>query len=83
MSTIKRFIAGAVCPRCGAMDRLRTWEQNETRYRDCVSCDFFEQQAIEEPPTLAEISTRVSDPRETPASDEVQPVRILDPGKLH
>lgn len=83
MSTIKRFIAGAVCPRCGAMDRLRTWEQNETRYRDCVSCDFFEQQATEEPPTLEELSTRVNTPRDEPASDEVQPVRILDPGKLH
>ena len=83
MSAIKRFIAGAVCPRCGEMDRLRTWEQHDTRYRDCVSCDFFEQQAIEEPATLAEIATRVNAPREAPAVGEVQPVRILDPGKRH
>ena len=42
-ATPKRFIAGAICPRCAAMDRIRAWEQNGIRYRECVSCDFFEQ----------------------------------------
>lgn len=80
MSTPKRFIAGAVCPRCAAMDKLRAWEQNGVRYRDCVACDFFEQLPIEEQ-AAPELNTRVNQPRETPRGHEVQTVRILDPKK--
>ena len=80
--TPKRFIAGAICPRCSAMDRIRSWEQHGIRYRDCVSCDFFEQLPIEDDPIL-EVPTRVNQPRERqrPASEEITPVRILDPRK--
>lgn len=82
--TPKRFIAGAICPRCAAMDRIRSWEQNGIRYRDCVSCDFFEQLPIDDE-TPQEIPTRVNQPRDKqqPASEEIRPVRIIDPGKLH
>ena len=80
MSTPKRFIAGAVCPRCAAMDKLRAWEQNGIRYRDCVACDFFEQLPIEEG-TAPELTTRVNQPRESQQENEVQTVRILDPKK--
>lgn len=82
--TPKRFIAGAICPRCSAMDRIRSWEQNGIRYRDCVSCDFFEQLPIEDD-TIPEVPTRVNQPRERqrPASEEITPVRILDPRKTH
>lgn len=82
--TPKRFIAGAVCPRCAAMDRVRTWEQNGIRYRDCVNCDFFEQLPIDDE-TPQELPTRVNRPRERekPAAEEITPVRILDPGKRH
>ncbi|GED23739.1 YheV family putative zinc ribbon protein [Halomonas halmophila] len=81
MANQKRFIAGAVCPRCAAMDRVRTWEQNGMRYRDCVSCDFFEQLPIEDE-TPPELDTRISQSQTAPASpqDDLQPVRILDPG---
>lgn len=80
MSTPKRFIAGAVCPRCAAMDRLRAWEQNGIRYRDCVACDFFEQLPIDEG-AAPELTTRVNQPRESQRDNEVQTVRILDPKK--
>lgn len=78
MTVTKRFIAGVVCPRCAEMDRIRSWEQNGIRYRECVSCDFFEQLPIEEqaPP---ELETRVSRPREEQARQDFQPVKILDP----
>ncbi|RKR03247.1 hypothetical protein C7446_1768 [Kushneria sinocarnis] len=79
-STPKRFIAGAVCPRCGAMDRVRSWEQHGIRYRDCVSCDFFEQLPIEEEST-EELETRVNRIRESQRQSDMQPVRILDPDK--
>ncbi|WP_148251966.1 YheV family putative zinc ribbon protein [Aidingimonas lacisalsi] len=84
MAGVKRFIAGAICPRCSAMDRIKAWEQNGIRYRECVSCDFFEQLPIEEeaPP---ELETRISQSREeqTSQSDDLQTVRILDPGQRH
>ncbi|GAB2785263.1 YheV family putative zinc ribbon protein [Halomonas shantousis] len=80
MATTKRFIAGAICPRCAAMDRIRSWEQNGVRYRDCVSCDFFEQLPIENDATLQEPETRISRTRE-PSRDnsDFQAVKILDP----
>ena len=78
MAVQKRFIAGAVCPRCGEMDRIRAWEQHGVRYRDCVSCDFFEQAAIEDE-TAAELETRVNREREEQQRNTIQPVRILDP----
>ncbi|GHE22970.1 YheV family putative zinc ribbon protein [Halomonas urumqiensis] len=78
MTVVKRFIAGAICPRCAEMDRIRSWEQHGIRYRECVSCDFFEQLPIEDQ-TPPELETRVSKPREKPAPEDFQTVRILDP----
>lgn len=80
MSTVKRFIAGVICPRCAALDRVRAWEQNGIRYRECVSCDFFEQLPIEDNDS-PELTTRVNQMREEQQSQDIQPVRILDPGK--
>jgi len=78
MAVQKRFIAGAVCPRCAAMDRIRAWEQNGMRYRDCVDCDFFEQLPIEEAAT-PELETRVNREREEQRQQDFQPVKILAP----
>ncbi|SDL47105.1 hypothetical protein SAMN05661010_01718 [Modicisalibacter muralis] len=75
----KRFIAGAICPRCAAMDKVRTWEQNGIRYRDCVACDFFEQLPIEVPATHGELETRVNRTRKEQEKSDIQTVRILDP----
>lgn len=82
MAVKKRFIAGVVCPRCAAMDRIRAWQQNGIRYRECVSCDFLEQLAINDQ-AIDELTTRVNRPREASSQDQIQPVRILDPGKRH
>ncbi|MDV6318107.1 YheV family putative zinc ribbon protein [Chromohalobacter sp. HP20-39] len=81
----KRFIAGAICPRCAAMDRIRAWEQNGIRYRECVSCDYLEQLAIDENGFAEDLATRVNQPREDDASDDIQTVRLIDPsdGKTH
>ena len=78
MTTPKRFIAGAICPRCAAMDKLRAWEANGIRYRDCVACDFFEQLPIEAQ-DAPELTTRVNKARADERRNSVQPVRILDP----
>ncbi|MCK7458922.1 YheV family putative zinc ribbon protein [Idiomarina aminovorans] len=34
----KRFIAGAVCPKCDAMDTLMLFVENDTEQVECVQC---------------------------------------------
>ena len=38
--TKKRFIAGAVCPRCGAMDKITMHEEGGVQVKECVACDY-------------------------------------------
>ena len=92
VKVIKRFIAGAVCPRCAEMDKLRMYsnEQGEQQ-RECVRCGYQDVMTEDGPKTMAvddisaeELSTRVNQPRvgEKPLAheDEIQVVNILDPG---
>jgi uncharacterized metal-binding protein (TIGR02443 family) len=76
----KRFIAGAVCPRCSEMDKLTIFSEAEKEYRECVSCGFKEQMFLQSEPK--EINTRVNKTKEEKEL-EIQPVRLVDPGKLH
>lgn len=74
-----RFIAGAVCPKCGAMDRLQLLDLDGDTGRRCVACgheDRLESASSMEP------KTRLGADQRLPASesDQVAPVRILDPG---
>ncbi|MDR5902687.1 MULTISPECIES: YheV family putative zinc ribbon protein [Halomonas] len=78
MATQKRFIAGAICPRCAEMDRIRSWEQNGIRYRECVSCDFFEQLPIEEQ-AAPELATRIDRTHREEPTEDFQTVKIIDP----
>ncbi|WP_339803526.1 YheV family putative zinc ribbon protein [uncultured Marinobacter sp.] len=60
MPTPKRFIAGAVCPRCAEMDKLTMYtDDNETQHRECVSCGFTDTQG-DPAPGNAELQTRVN-----------------------
>jgi len=72
----KRFIAGAVCPRCGIMDRIRMFESEEGTFQECVSCGYKDRQPTEaEMAQAAELETRVThkaQPRKTTA----QPIRF-------
>lgn len=34
----KRFIAGATCPKCGDMDTLMLFFENDIEQVECVSC---------------------------------------------
>lgn len=43
----RRFIAGAVCPRCAALDRIVSWEADGRQYRACVECDFEDSQPLD------------------------------------
>ena len=76
----KRFIAGAVCPRCNEMDKLTIFSDNGKEYRECVGCGFKEQMFLQSAPK--ELDTRVNKTKEEKEA-EVQPVKLVDPGKLH
>jgi hypothetical protein len=56
VTTRRRFIAGAVCPRCAAMDRLLV--DLDSDRRECVACGFSDERPKE--PTPGELQTRVT-----------------------
>lgn len=60
MSIIKRFIAGAVCPRCGEMDCIRTFRDEEGEYKECIRCDYEESMRLDGAPEIEELETRVN-----------------------
>jgi uncharacterized metal-binding protein (TIGR02443 family) len=64
-----RFIAGAVCPACGALDRIVVEGDLDDRLRRCVECNFREalavQSSMEESPrsdTAIDVVRLVGDP---------------------
>jgi uncharacterized metal-binding protein (TIGR02443 family) len=85
ISLRRRFIAGAVCPRCALMDKIVV--DLDTDQRMCVSCGFSEARpglpaaspladAAQKP---AEIPTRVSRAAARRVETPAQPITILDP----
>ncbi len=47
-----RFVADAVCPRCGSRDSVRLQRLPAGgQQRDCVECDFFESDAHSDAPS--------------------------------
>lgn len=71
----KRFIAGAVCPRCSEMDKVINYHEDGKNYRECVACGFMDEIRLQSPPQ--EPATRL---REENAEEvEVQAVKILQP----
>ena len=80
--TIKRFIAGAVCPACGVQDSVRVFQKEGCDIRECVDCGFSDE-VQNKPALVGEIpETRISHEGEgrqnTVNKDQnVQVVRIL------
>jgi hypothetical protein len=56
--TPKRFIAGAKCPQCNAIDKLVMYRLQGIQYRSCVACDFVEPMHFEA--SFQELDTRVN-----------------------
>lgn len=75
MTVKKRFIAGAVCPKCSAMDRVVMYREGDADFRECVECGFKDEMRLQSAPR--ELETRVNQTAASKAS-EVQPVKILD-----
>lgn len=75
----RRFIAGAVCPRCAAMDTILV--DSATDCRECVECGFTDQRPADKAPLASEPATRVSRPAARRMETPAEPVRLMDPGK--
>jgi uncharacterized metal-binding protein (TIGR02443 family) len=79
----RRFIAGAVCPRCALMDKIVV--DLDTDQRVCVSCGFSEarpglpgEDAKHKP---AELLTRVSRPAARRVETPAQVITLIDAQK--
>ncbi len=72
----RRFIAGAVCPRCGAMDKIVV--DLDSDERECVACDFSERrpQDVGRP---SELPTRVSRAAARRVETPAEAVTLIDP----
>lgn len=81
----RRFIAGAVCPRCARMDKIVV--DLDTDQRECIACGFSEarpgppaaEQAAPRAASEAELPTRVSRAAARRVETPAEPVRLLDP----
>ena len=73
-STKRRFVAGAVCPRCSEMDKLVVYNEDGKDYRECVACGYKDEMRFK--PQARELETRVNQTAED-KQDAVQVVTIL------
>ena len=60
MNIKRRFIAGAKCPRCEAMDRIVMLTTDDAEWIECIECDYSENRP-----------TYVDEPSEPEAPDEI------------
>ena len=74
----RRFIAGAVCPRCGAMDRIIV--DLDTQTRECVACDFVEDRP-QDNALQGELPTRVSRAAARRVETPAEAVTLIDPSR--
>ncbi|MCB1697945.1 MAG: YheV family putative metal-binding protein [Pseudomonadales bacterium] len=87
----RRFIAGAVCPRCARMDKIVV--DLDTDQRECVACGFTEPRpgdpsappadAVPAPAGVGrELPTRVSRPAARRVETPAEPVRLVEPAPV-
>lgn len=82
MSSPKRFIAGAVCPKCAEMDRLVNYTNEDGTFKECVACGFIEKQVVQI--EASELDTRVNHFPESDAEQEdIQIVQLISPKTKH
>lgn len=74
----KRFIAGAVCPKCSEMDKLVMYRNESGKEtRECVACGYIDVMKDEEQ-ALDELATRVTPVGKAIRDDGEQAIKIFD-----
>lgn len=73
-SNKRRFVAGAVCPRCSAIDKLVVYSEDGKDFRECVACGYKDEMHFK--PVARELETRVNQTEEE-KRDSVQVINIL------
>ncbi len=77
----RRFIAGAVCPACSAMDRIQMWEEQGTPHRYCVACHYSDTLDAQGNAVARELPTRVLKPA-APKDARIQVAQFYPNPKL-
>ncbi len=77
MKATRRFIAGAICPQCKAMDKIVLHRHGDQQQRECVACGFKDD--LQELGAAPELATRVT-PQSKP-TDAAQAVTLIDLSK--
>jgi len=83
----RRFIAGAVCPRCARMDKILM--NLDTGRQECVVCGFSEERPGPDQPVatmgdtdpIREMPTRVSRAAARRVETPAQTITLIDPGR--
>jgi len=78
--TRRRFIAGAVCPRCNRLDKIAVDLDADRRF--CVSCGFTEDRPTGSPPGAApqrELPTRASRAAARRVETPAEAITLIDP----
>lgn len=76
----RRFIAGAVCPRCAEMDKITVEVGGEQRV--CVSCGFSDARPEDKKPSASgggELPTRVTRGTARRVETAAEVVRLVEP----
>ncbi len=69
-SKTRRFIAGAVCPKCAVMDKLVAYNDDDGKdYRECVACGFKDEMRFQQ--QQKEMITRVNQAEEPEPEEQV------------
>lgn len=79
---LKRFVAGVVCPKCGASDVVRVWQDPEQplQHRECVDCGYQDSLSHDLRVNAAqELGTRVSLQAKPVAAE---PIKMITPDDL-
>ncbi len=74
----KRFIAGAVCPKCSEMDKIVMYKnEDDKETRECVACGYTDtiKDEVEQQP---ELNTRVSPEGKVLRDEGEQAIRIFE-----
>ncbi len=73
----RRFVAGAVCPKCSAMDTVVVYNENGKDFRECVACGLKDEMHFK--PITKELETRVNQTEEE--KNQISPVKIIPFGE--